>query len=137
MTPSRHASAERGVFGSFATFATSGYALDNVETRFLNHPATFDIPDRRERTSLALSSVVKLIFLFPHDVIEAKIAEHGDWPHAERMWVHVHGRLTMDNGAIVYEGSLCNDPAFFDAQVLSYGDTVFFGPEHIADIRLD
>jgi hypothetical protein len=85
--------------------------LGNAEERSAQHPTTFHIPSREERTSLNIGEYAKLIF-----------------DDRERMWVCV-----TDIVADGYVGSLANDPVAVD---MEHGDEVRFRPEHIADILI-
>lgn len=88
-------------------------------------PATFEIPNEKERRGLIEGDVVKLQFEIqvPHD------EELGDVSR-ERMWVIVQGR-----SGPYYTGKLNNVPACSDEQEhLKVGDRVVFLPEHVISI---
>jgi|ERR1043166_1077438 hypothetical protein len=58
---------------------TVSYTLDNAAETHREFPATFEIPPQRERESLRVGDLVKLIFRI----------EFADEAHVERMWVLV------------------------------------------------
>jgi hypothetical protein len=92
-------------------------SLQNVEESHRADPVAFSIPRSDQRASLQVGNLVKLIFI-------------ADPPSprgltAERMWVAVQ---EVRDGR--YVGSLDNQPSFIAD--LEPGDTVHFGPEHVA-----
>jgi hypothetical protein len=92
--------------------------LVDAEGRHREHPFTFSIPRSDVRRSLALGDRVKLLFGV------------GDGTSNERMWVEV-----TEVGSGGYVGRLANAPVAIDD--LQEGDSVEFGPEHVAAIWRD
>ena len=106
------------------TIGKDGWALISAEDRNAAHPQTFQIPAREKRESLALGDAAKL--LFDIETREgARVIDRG----VDRMWVIVKTRT--DHG---YIGVLDNDPGTAENLRLREGDTITFGPEHIAEI---
>lgn len=91
------------------------WSLANIEDRHHEHPATFTIPARAERISLAPGDCAKLVFL-----------SDGS---GERMWVRVQRR---DSDGY-YVGVLENIPTVTNGVAL--GDQIAFGAEHVADVE--
>lgn len=89
------------------------WKLSNTEARATEHPASFQIPSRAKREALRVGDLAKLIF--------------RDKGVGERMWVKVTG---VEAGG--YRGQLTNAPAAVHG--LAKGDSVKFGPEHIASL---
>lgn len=106
-----------------ATLDADGWELESAEERHAIAPHSFRIPDREERESLRVGERVQLLFLLqvpdvdPPDVM------------CERMWVTID-----DMDASEYFGTLDSMPATSD--VLAPGDTVRFGPHHVATVLI-
>lgn len=97
------------------------WSLQNIEDAHRASPNTFFIPDLEERRSQPAGAGVRLHFVLQQ--------QGPDLPEAERMWVDVTEPLS-DQGR--YRGVLTNEPVYL--KDISAGDTVEFGPEHIAQI---
>jgi hypothetical protein len=99
------------------------WELENVEVAQAENPDSFFIPSEVERNCQKAGDLVRLHFL---------LSNRGPGlPRAERMWVEVT-RPTAD--ACHYEGVLTNQPGYL--QGIKKGDTVQFGSQHIARIRV-
>lgn len=93
--------------------------LEDVEKLAKEHPETFFIPSKEERTSQKVGASVRLHFLLESPA-------EGD-PTGERMWV----TITQAQGFFSpYKGTLENSPAFIED--LKIGDEVTFKACHIA-----
>lgn len=102
--------------------AGKNYRLISAEERARKNPQTFRIPTLPKRQALKAQQFAKLLFAVPAG---------PNQPDAERMWVEVTG--FFKTGTFVrYTGKLDNDPGFIPG--LKAGDTITFGPEHVADI---
>lgn len=101
---------------------TDGWELESAEARHAAAPGTFHIPSRVARETLRLGSAAKLLFLLMNEEDGKPIVD------CERMWVTV---VSSENGG--YRGRLESQP--ITSRVLSPGDIVAFGPEHIAGVR--
>lgn len=100
-----------------ATFDADGWQLDSAEVHHATNPATFWIPPRARREGLQPGDGAKLLFRIA--------AQQG----VERMWVIVRRRAET-----LYVGVLDSTPLDAEPRVLRRGDTIVFGPEHVADI---
>jgi uncharacterized protein YegJ (DUF2314 family) len=98
-----------------------GYSFVSAVQSNKIHPDTFEIPDVETRHNLRPGDIVKLLF---------KPKCKGGI--VERMWVRVFKR--MKEG--VYEGVLDNEPLYDLKEVLQCDDTVYFRPDHVADIAV-
>lgn len=99
----------------------SRWWLNSAEAAREEAPGSFFIPPAEKRRNLAPGDRVKLLFAF--DPPAAGF-------HVERMWVEVeHG----EGGR--YRGRLLNEPSYLKG--LACGDTVEFGPEHVAAYAWD
>ena len=104
--------------------AGDGWELISAEDRNATHPETFHIPAREKREGLAQGDAAKL--LFDIETREGgRIVDRG----VDRMWVIVKARTERG-----YIGILDNDPGTAENLGLREGDSIAFGPEHIADI---
>ena len=106
------------------TLRTDGWTLVSAEERHASSPDSFEIPPRAERESLAPGSGVKLLFdieVREHD----RVRDRG----VERLWVIVKARAESRR----YIGVLDSTPVLNTPNLRS-GDTLHFGPEHIAAI---
>jgi hypothetical protein len=104
--------------------ATDGWELISAEDRYATHPETFQIPARETREGLAPGDGAKL--LFDIETREGgRVVDRG----VDRMWVIVKART--EHG---YIGVLDNDPGTAENLRLRKGDSITFGPEHIAQI---
>ena len=104
--------------------AGDGWELISAEDSNAAHPDTFQIPTREKRESLAPGDAAKL--LFDIETREGgRVVDRG----VDRMWVIVKART--ESG---YIGVLDSDPGAAENLRLREGDSVTFGPEHIADI---
>lgn len=101
----------------------SGYHLVDCAAMAVKYSQSFEVPPPEHTVNLSAGAMVKLIFS------SEKKTEGGC--DGERMWVEVDGRSTI-GGAVRYRGTLANHPAILTG--LKFGDTVEFGPEHVADI---
>lgn len=102
-----------------------GWRLVSAEEQHAAFPQTFEIPTRPQRESLAPGVGVKL--LFDIQIKEAGVViDHG----VHRMWVIVKGRSAQG-----YTGVLDNNPGHAENLNLREGDTIQFGPEHVAGIE--
>jgi uncharacterized protein YegJ (DUF2314 family) len=107
-----------------STIEDNGWVLASAEERAAAAPNTFLIPPRTMRESLSPGDGAKL--LFDIETREGgRIIDRG----VDRMWVVVKSR-----NAEGYFGVLDNDPGAAENLTLRQGDSVFFGPEHVADI---
>lgn len=104
--------------------ATDGWELISAEDRNAAHPQTFQIPAREKRESLAPGDGAKLLF-----DIEAREGGRVIDRGVHRMWVIV--KAQTERG---YIGVLDNDPGTAENLLLREGDSISFGPEHIAEI---
>lgn len=91
--------------------------LVNVESMARKHPETFEIAERSMREGHKKGDLVKLIW-----------EEKGRGAGGERMWVKVTD--VSRNGSVRYKGELNNAPVVVSD--LELGDTVKFGPQHVA-----
>jgi Uncharacterized protein conserved in bacteria (DUF2314) len=105
------------------TLEIDGWGLESAEERHAAAPASFDIPSREERAAVPVGRRVKLLFLFMNQEEGRPIID------CERMWVTV---TSANDGQ--YTGRLESSPA--SSSVLSPGDVVTFGPEHIATVLI-
>lgn len=101
-----------------------GWSLVSAEHRQAAHPQTFEIPSRSDRESLVPGMAAKLLF-----DIETKDGGRVIDRGVDRMWVIIR---TVENGR--YAGTLDNDPGEAEHLNLREGDTIVFGPEHVAAI---
>lgn len=103
---------------------TDGWRLLSAEEQKAAHPETFLIPTRNKRESLLPGDGAKLLF-----DIETKengqVIDRG----VDRMWVIVKSH--SESG---YVGILDSNPGTAENLNLHEGDTIQFGPEHIAEI---
>lgn len=101
-----------------------GWTLVSAEERSAAAPDTFLIPPRARRESLSPGDGAKLLF-----DIETRenglVVDRG----VDRMWVIVKSRT--EEG---YVGVLDSNPGAAENLRLREGDTIVFGPEHVADI---
>jgi uncharacterized protein YegJ (DUF2314 family) len=104
--------------------AVDGWELISAEDRTVGHPETFQIPAREKRESLAPGDAAKLLFDIETRE-EGRVVDRG----VDRMWVIVKARTERG-----YIGVLDSDPGAAENLRLREGDSVTFGPEHIADI---
>ena len=104
--------------------AGDGWELISAEDRTVAHPETFKIPAREKRESLAPGDAAKLLFDIETRE-EGRVVDRG----VDRMWVIVEARTERG-----YIGVLDSDPGAAENLRLREGDSVTFGPEHIADI---
>lgn len=88
------------------------WTLASAEARAAAH-SSFKIPSRSEREDLRVGDLAKLVFVV-------------DGAGGERMWVEV---TAVAAGR--YRGILRNVPVTIPG--IAEGDTVEFGPEHVAD----
>jgi hypothetical protein len=106
------------------TIASHGWTLASAEERAKAFPDTFCIPARLQREALRPGHGAKL--LFDIETREAgEVIDRG----IDRMWVIVRARI--EGG---YVGVLDSDPGAAENLRLTMGDTIFFNPEHIAEI---
>jgi hypothetical protein len=96
------------------------YVLKDLVRHAAAHPATFQIPSRQLRETLAVGSSAKLVFVPSPSV---KGGGH------ERLWVEITAREGEE-----YIGRLERDPMFIDAIGVRKGDTVRFRACHVASI---
>jgi hypothetical protein len=107
-----------------STIEENGWVLVSAEERAATAPNTFLIPPRTMRESLSPGDGAKL--LFDIETREGgRIIDRG----VHRMWVVVKSRTAEG-----YIGVLDNDPGAAENLTLREGDSVIFGPEHVADI---
>jgi hypothetical protein len=104
--------------------ARDGWELVPAEDLNAAHPETFQIPAREKRESLAPGDGAKLLFDIETRE-EGRVVDRG----VDRMWVIVKTRTERG-----YIGVLDSDPGAAENLRLREGDSVTFGPEHIADI---
>ena len=102
-----------------------GWTLVSAEERHAAHPHTFEIPARARREALVPGVAVQLLF-----DIETKEGGRVIDRGVDRMWVIVK---TRDGHG--YTGVLVNDPGRAVNLTLKEGDTIRFGPEHVARIE--
>jgi hypothetical protein len=108
-----------------ASIETDGWALVSAEERHAAYPESFEIPSKASREALLPGVGVKL--LFDIETREnGRVVDRG----IDRMWVIVKRR-----GPQGYEGVLDNNPGRSENLKLGEGDTVHFGPEHVAGIE--
>ena len=100
--------------------ATDGWELVSAEDRNAAYPSTFRIPAREIREALTVGDGAKLLF-------DIETGENGRI--MERMWVIVKTRI--EGG---YIGVLDNNPVSSKNPSLRAGESITFGPEHIASI---
>ena len=101
-----------------------GWKLVSAEDRNAEHPNTFQIPARDKRESLAPGDAAKLLFDIESRE-EGRVLDRG----VDRMWVIVKTRTERG-----YIGVLDNDPGTAENLRLREGDSITFGPEHVAEI---
>ncbi len=101
-----------------------GWKLVSAEDRNATHPDTFQIPTRQRRETLAPAAAAKLLFYIETRHL-GQVVDRG----VDRMWVIVKARTQSG-----YVGVLDNDPGTAENLRLREGDTITFGPEHIAEI---
>jgi hypothetical protein len=97
--------------------------LDSAEELHAQHPDTFSIPSREERTTLRVGARVQLVFLLRGTPRGQPVIQ------GERMWVTIQ---KVQGGR--YVGTLTSDPA--TSRVLQPGDQIEFGPEHVACVLI-
>ena len=95
--------------------------LNSAEAVHEEAPGSFFIPPAEKRRNLHPGDEVKLLFAFDPPVRDFNV---------ERMWVEVEH---AEDGR--YRGRLRNNPSYLKG--LTYGDTVEFGPEHVAAYAWD
>ena len=95
------------------------WTLENIVKTAAKNPESFFIPNELERRSQKVGAMVRLHFT----ILKRKDTD----PHAERMWVEIFQSMEKNR---TYKGYLTNQPAIIKG--LKIGDTVEFGPEHIA-----
>ncbi len=101
-----------------------GWTLISAEERHASHPESFEIPSRTDRESLVPGDGAKLLFdIETRD--DGRIVDRG----VDRMWVIV--KASYNEG---YLGVLDSDPGAAENLRLRQGDTVDFGPEHVAEL---
>ena len=102
-----------------------GYDLASGVVQAEKSPETFHIPSAAKRAGVKTGQLVKLIFML------CDADEPGEL-FGERMWVKITGR----KGSYI-SGKLMNQPLTQDENgwPLTWGDKVFFLPEHIIDIE--
>ena len=101
----------------------NGWELISAEDRNAAYPDTFQIPSREKRESLAPGDGAKL--LFDIETREGgRVVDRG----VDRMWVIVKARTERG-----YIGVLDSDPGTAKNLLLRQGDSITFGPEHIAE----
>ncbi len=120
------------------------YELVDVDRRHRESPESFGIPSLKRRKGAKVGTLVKLIFEFP-DGQRGKLPPelHGKScpccggkatadsdASGERMWVEVTERHETSD-SFRFRGILRNRPVVFLGS-LAFGDTIDFGPEHIA-----
>lgn len=94
------------------------YTLDNAVETHREFPATFEIPPQRERESLRVGDLVKLIFRI----------ESADEAHVELMWV-----LVSEVRPATYVGVLENDP--YCTQEIRSGMRVEFHADYVIQLN--
>ena len=104
--------------------ATDGWELISAEDRHAANPETFQIPERAKRERLTPGDGAKLLFDIETRE-EGRVVDRG----VDRMWVIVKARTELG-----YVGVLDNDPGTAENLRLREGDSITFGPEHVADI---
>ncbi len=102
---------------------TDGWELESAVERHRRAPRTFSIPTAEERSTLAVGSLVKLIFL-----ILGRDETGSPYVQGERMWVV----LEEVRDGPEYRGTLESQPS--TAGAIQRGARVRFGPEHVADV---
>jgi hypothetical protein len=107
------------------SIAADGWTLVSAEERHAANPQTFEIPPQALREALGPGAAAKLLF-----DIESKEAGRVIDRGVDRMWVIVNKR-----GVNGYAGVLDNDPGRAENLNLKEGDTIVFGPEHVAAIQ--
>jgi uncharacterized protein YegJ (DUF2314 family) len=103
---------------------SDAWALISAEDSNATHPETFQIPAREKRENLAPGDGAKLLFDIETRE-EGRVVDRG----VDRMWVIVKART--EGG---YIGVLDNNPGTAENLRLREGDSITFGPEHIAEI---
>ena len=106
------------------TIEENGWALISAEARHAAHPDRFQIPPRTKRETLSPGDTAKLLF-----DIETRENGHVMDRGVDRMWVIVKAETEAG-----YIGILDNDPGSAENLRLQEGDSIFFRPEHVADI---
>ena len=101
-----------------------GWALVSAEARASSHPSTFRIPSRARRESLAPGDAAQLLFDIETRE-QGRVIDRG----VDRMWV-----LVKACAGGRYAGVLDSNPGRSEGLHLSEGDTIVFGPEHVANI---
>ena len=104
-----------------ATLNDDGWELGSAEEEHANHPETFDIPSKAERSDLKPGQMVKLLFRMLDDADGNAIIQ------VERMWVSI-----VEGGEGAYIGRLESLPITSD--VLKPLDRIEFFSEHVAAI---
>jgi hypothetical protein len=100
-----------------------GRELESALEQHHQFPDRFQIPSEEERSNLQPGDMVQMVFLLLGQ------DETGSYIQGERMWVTVQKVTTTS-----YTGVLESLPVTSD--VLHPGDTVQFGPEHVASILI-
>ncbi|MCF1444773.1 DUF2314 domain-containing protein [Ralstonia nicotianae] len=107
---------------ALAEIALDGWELDDAELIAQAYPATFWLPERGRRESLAPGDLVKLIFRI------CTVDETGaEEINVERMWVTTE---RVENG--LYFGRLDNNPLCTGD--MTAGFEVAFQPRHVIGI---
>ncbi len=96
------------------------FTLDDAEEINREHPETFFLPEAKERKTLTIGDLVKLIFRI----------DLGESVEVERMWVRVTGIEGKS-----YTGVLDNDA--YCSQDVHAGMPVSFRPKHVIQIWRD
>lgn len=102
------------------TYEKDHYELDNGEELNRDYPDSFWIPEKENRESLKVGSIVKLIFRMEE-------TKGSDNISVERMWVEINRTYQG-----YYEGTLDNDPT--DSECVNCGQKVIFQTCHVIDI---
>lgn len=105
------------------TLEQHGWELENAAQRHMQFPDTFHIPDLAERSTLAEGRRAQLLFLFSTEEDGKPVIQ------CEKMWVTIQ-TCVEDR----YEG--CLNSCSVTSSAVKPGDTITFGPEHIASVLI-
>lgn len=130
---------------AYATLDKNGWTLESVVEIYAAYPDKVTILSEEERSSVQVGDMVQLRFLILEsgddlDHLEVEPESEGDRENeeggpmlramGESMWVTVDD-IRRERGSIHYIGTLENSP--ITSEVLEAGDTIVFGPEHVAN----
>ena len=118
--PKKHRSGSPNSLLRLPTMKQDGWSLGSGVKTNQKHPKTFYIPTEKQRLSLKVEDLAKLVFDI-EDRYDGEVC-------GERMWVRVTGKVGP-----YYVGALSNQP-LTPHRYLKWGSSIVFLPEHVIDI---